>query len=49
MSTPGQFDRKLLAVALARVAIDAGERHSLDDVVAELGIDEDAHRVRCAD
>ncbi|MDF3316492.1 type II toxin-antitoxin system Phd/YefM family antitoxin [Rhodococcus sp. C3V] len=34
-------DLKLLALTLVRVGTDSGERHSLDDVIAELGIDED--------
>ncbi|WP_137724131.1 type II toxin-antitoxin system Phd/YefM family antitoxin [Prescottella subtropica] len=34
-------DLKFLALTLVRVGTDSGRRHSLDDVVAELGIDED--------
>lgn len=33
-------DMKLLALSLVRLSTDTGERFSLDDVVAELGIDE---------
>ncbi|QXU56627.1 MULTISPECIES: type II toxin-antitoxin system Phd/YefM family antitoxin [Rhodococcus] len=32
---------RLLSLALVRMATDTGERISLDDLVAELGIDED--------
>lgn len=34
-------DLKLLALSLVRVATDTGERHDLDDIIAELGIEED--------
>lgn len=34
-------DLQLWALALARSATDSGERHELDDVIAELGIDLD--------
>jgi antitoxin StbD len=36
-------DLQLWAAALARTATDSGERHDLDDVLAELGIDLDDH------
>lgn len=32
-------DLKLLAATLVRMATDSGERHSLEDVAAEFGID----------
>ena len=32
-------DLRLMAVALARTLTDSGERHSLEDVAAEFGID----------
>jgi len=34
-------DLKLLTLALARVAADAGGRHDLDDVIAEFGYTDD--------
>ncbi|GAA0218539.1 hypothetical protein GCM10010492_15600 [Saccharothrix mutabilis subsp. mutabilis] len=33
------MDMKLVAVAWARVVTDSGERHELDDVAAEFGVD----------
>lgn len=32
-------DKRLLAVALARIASDDGARHSLEDVATEFGVD----------